>query len=511
MKSKRVTYPLKDRWSYLWLLIGALLTLVSNGRWMIPIAFWLSSIFLIRFMRTQKAWSGFLMISLVMFVTISLAAYGWMFWVPLGQYLMMMAVNALTICVLPFVIDRWLTQKFSGFATTLIYPMAATAFEFLSIMGNPMGTVGASPYTQYSNLALVQIVSLTGMWGLSFLIAWLASIVNWAWERKFEWSQIRRGVAIYTGIMLAVVAYGSARLAFAPAPSDTVRMHGITMVDMREEIPDLVDAKQKDWQTFRQMSAGFQGLYLDATIEQAEAGAKVIHWPELALWVPEEDEPGLLQRSQVIAQEFDVYLVLPYGVYYQDGRKPKNKLVMVDTEGEIVLEHLKFGGAMIEGNEPGDGILHAVETQFGKVTAVICADTQFPTQLRQVGRMDADIIFSPTLEVAALDPYIAHIAAFRAIENGVTLVRQADNGLSVVIDPYGRILASVDHFQAGERLLVAQVPVKAGVFTLYPIIGDAFAWLTVLGLVVLVIVGLVQGIRGKRILAAAKGQTQPVS
>jgi apolipoprotein N-acyltransferase len=434
-----------------------------------------------------------------------------MFWVPLGQYLVMMAINAFTICALPYIIDRWLTQRVRGFASTLIYPTAATAFEFLSVMSNPMGTVGASPYTQYGNLAVVQIVSLTGMWGLNFLIYWLASTVNWAWENKFEWLKIRRGAAVYGGIMLAVVVYGGARLAFAPSPGETVRMHGITVVDMREEIPNLLDAMHKDWAAFRQMSAGFQERYLEATIEQAEAGAELIHWPELALWVPEEDETGLLQRSKEIAQRLDVYLVLSYGVHYQDGRKTRNKLVMLDPEGQIVLEHLKFGGAMIEGNEPGDGVLHSVETPFGLVTAVICADTQFPVQVQQAGRMGADILFSPTLEVAALDPYIAHIAAFRAIENGVTVVRQADNGLSVVIDPYGRILASVDHFQAGERLLVAQVPANANVFTLYPVIGDLFAWLTVFALAVIMVIALVQGRREKRNLEAERRQAQPVS
>ncbi|MFC1879461.1 nitrilase-related carbon-nitrogen hydrolase [Chloroflexota bacterium] len=511
MKLKTNIYPLKDRWSYLWLLLGGLLTLFSNGRLAIPLAIWLGNIFIIRFMRTQKAWRGFILVSLTMFVTVSLAAYGWMFWVPLGQYLMMMAVNALTICILPFVIDRWLTQRVRGFSSTLIFPLAATALEFLSISGNPMGTVGASPYTQYGNLALVQIISLTGMWGLNFLMCWLASIVNWAWENRFEWKKIGRGVAVYSGIMLLVVVYGSARLAFAPSASETVRMHGITMVDMREEIPNLLDARRQDWQAFRQMSAGFQERYLEATIEQAEAGAEVVHWPELALWVPEEDEAGLLQRSREIAQQYDLYLVLPYGVIYPDDRKTKNKLVMLDSGGQIVLEHKKYGGAMIEGNEPGDGILHSVETPFGKVTAVICADTNFPAAIRQVGHLDADILFSPSLEVSALDPYHAHMAAFRAIENGVTVVRQADNGLSVVIDPYGRIIASVDHFQSGERLLVAQVPAKAGVFTLYPIIGDLFAWLTVAALAAIMVVALFQGLREKRSLAAAQKQVPAVS
>jgi len=32
------TYPIADRWAYLWLAIGTILSLVSSGRWAIPLA-----------------------------------------------------------------------------------------------------------------------------------------------------------------------------------------------------------------------------------------------------------------------------------------------------------------------------------------------------------------------------------------------------------------------------------------------------------------------------------------
>ena len=72
------------------------------------------------------------------------------------------------------------------------------------------------------------------------------------------------------------------------------------------------------------------------------------------------------------------------------------------------------------------------------------------------------------------------MAVFRAIENGISIVRQADNGLSMAADPYGRVLAQVDHFTSSERVMVAQVPIQ-GVPTLYPVIGDMFGWLSIVG------------------------------
>jgi apolipoprotein N-acyltransferase len=77
------------------------------------------------------------------------------------------------------------------------------------------------------------------------------------------------------------------------------------------------------------------------------------------------------------------------------------------------------------------------------------------------------------------------MAVFRAIENGVSIVRQADNGLSMATDPHGRVLAQVDHFTSSERVMVAQVPTQ-GVSTLYPVVGDMFGWLSIVGVGVLV-------------------------
>jgi apolipoprotein N-acyltransferase len=75
---------------------------------------------------------------------------------------------------------------------------------------------------------------------------------------------------------------------------------------------------------------------------------------------------------------------------------------------------------------------------------------------------------------------------FRAVENGVTLVRATRWGWSAVVDACGHELACLDHFAASERILVAEVPVAAR-RTLYARIGDAWAWLCVAGLAGIVV------------------------
>jgi apolipoprotein N-acyltransferase len=89
------------------------------------------------------------------------------------------------------------------------------------------------------------------------------------------------------------------------------------------------------------------------------------------------------------------------------------------------------------------------------------------------------------------------MAVFRAVENGVSLVRQAKNGLSIATDPYGRTLATMNHFTASERLMIAQVP-TTGVTTVHSVIGDLFAWTTVIAFPLLICRVFIQSRQSKQ-------------
>jgi apolipoprotein N-acyltransferase len=77
------------------------------------------------------------------------------------------------------------------------------------------------------------------------------------------------------------------------------------------------------------------------------------------------------------------------------------------------------------------------------------------------------------------------MAIFRAIENGVSLVRPTGNGISLAVDDLGRLRAyNADYFVAGKHTMITTVPIQ-GRPTLYSRIGDTFAYLCVVGLIVL--------------------------
>jgi len=491
MKIERTNTPVQvDRLSYLWLAIGTLLGFF----WTMPLTVWLGAVFILRFMRTQRVWLGFILVWLSSYVTLGITLRD-MLPLPLPMYLISMAISTLMVFALPYLADRLLAYRLKGFASTLVFPLAVTGMDFIGATTNPMGSLGAYAYALNDNMVLLQLLSITGMWGITFLVSWFASVVNWIWERSFVWPEIRRGAAIYAGILLVVMLYGSARLTFAPLVTGTVRVHGFTAVDMRKNWGELKRIIVRDgWQAMRQKTAEYHNRYFEGTVREARAGAQIVLWPEMAVMVPKEDEPVFIARAQQIAREEGIYLAMAIGTVYQDESSPwENKLIVVDPAGKIVLEHYKYGGKMLEGFKPGDGVLRTVETPFGTLSGIVCWDTDFPATVSQAGRNGTDILLSPSLDFRAIDPMHAYMAIYRAIENGVAVVRQSDNGLSVVADPYGRVLAAVDHFTASERVTVAQVPAKAHVFTIYSVIGDLFGWLTVVGFVVVAVWAVARG------------------
>ena len=76
------------------------------------------------------------------------------------------------------------------------------------------------------------------------------------------------------------------------------------------------------------------------------------------------------------------------------------------------------------------------------------------------------------------------MATFRAIEDGLWVVRPVLSGVSGVIDPYGQVQAQTDSFSGGEPTATAVI-VSRSTPTLYVRFGDWFAYLCVAGLAAL--------------------------
>jgi apolipoprotein N-acyltransferase len=147
-----------------------------------------------------------------------------------------------------------------------------------------------------------------------------------------------------------------------------------------------------------------------------------------------------------------------------------------------------------------------VQTPFGRLATVICFDADFPALMRQVGKASADILLVPANDWQPVAAVHAHVATFRAVENGVSLVRATGNGLTIAVDSLGQTLAAADYFDTEKLTLVVDVPTE-GQWTLYARTGDLFAFLCIGALAGAAIFGVLRRVRTPRV---AEGGTVPV-
>ena len=474
--------------SLLWLAMGGILRLFDFGRWTIPLAAWLAPVFLIHFARLNDPFLGAVVIWLVMMLAGYFALRG-VIPLPGVAYPIFIALLA-GLWALPFLADRLLFDRLPGLSSTLVFPLAWVVYEFIVAKASPFGTWGSIAYTQYGNRPLMQLASVTGLSGIAFLVAWLGPIVNFAWDRQFHGAPAASALMVYGVTLGLVLLAGGARLAFSRHaitvrtaaigwPEDLVGMDKV----MRVFTPKPLDETEQG--ALRDAYLLLQDYFLAETTREARAGAKIVVWPEINLMVFRSDEDAFMKRARRLAREEHVYLLMGIGVHRSgEARALENKAVLVDPSGEIAFSYVKthpVPGAEAMVSVRGDGRPPTKDTPHGRMAAVVCYDMDFPPLLRRVGRARADILLVPASDNTTIQ-HLHHVqAVFRAVENGVSMLRATRWGLSSAVDPLGRTLALMEDSVAAQKAMVAQLP-TAGVATLYSRIGDLFAWLCVAGL-----------------------------
>ncbi|HSU59578.1 MAG TPA: hypothetical protein VLI55_09720, partial [Bryobacteraceae bacterium] len=101
----------------------------------------------------------------------------------------------------------------------------------------------------------------------------------------------------------------------------------------------------------------------------------------------------------------------------------------------------------------------------------------FASLSRQYGKAGTALILTPAWDFVVDRAWHGHIAIMRGVESGFSIARSAKNGYLTVSDARGRILAETRSNSAPFATLVAEVPAVHHT-TLYLLLGDWFAWLT---------------------------------
>ncbi len=333
-------------------------------------------------------------------------------------------------------------------------------------------------YTQWEHTALIQFASVTGVYGLGAAVCFTGALAGALLAR--ELSAVKRGLFFIPALLLfsGIWLFGRHKLANAPAP---VRYLNVSLLQ-----PSIDQYAKWDAAEAADIKNRMAALYGEA------AGADLAIWPENALpcWIDAPDCYAWL-RSVVGGGKTGS---LVGSVSRGDGKHVA--AFLLDEKGEISASYNKrqlvpfgeyvpmrsFLGRYIKPVAalgeflPGAADQKLVQLRGFKLGIAICYESIFPYLFTGQTNAGADVFINITNDGWYLDtaaPY-QHFAAniFRAVENRRSVARAANNGISAVIDPWGRVLART---KLNERAaLKAAVPV-CGEQALFPVYGQWFA------------------------------------
>jgi apolipoprotein N-acyltransferase len=480
--------------SWLWLAIAAVLLPFSNGADTISLAAWLAPVFLLRFVRVQSFKVG-VPVAYALLIAAFTYQFRGMIPIPGIGHAIFLAVWGMQL-VLPYIVDRFMIGRLSGLTASLAFPTTWVVAEFVLSRG-PYGTWGSAAYSQYGNLGLLQILTVTGLWGITFLIGWLASVCNWLLEDGLGPTHTRLAAWLCFGTIMIVILLGSARLALFPPSSQTVRVASISarQVATHPSAPIIGriwngKATKADSDEFRMWAVATDNDLLVRAEQEMQAGAKIVFWAEINAEVLKGDEAGFVARGGELAEKYNAYLGMALAVHKEEGTSAnENKMILIRPDGQVAWEYNKVRPVPGDLQVFGDGKLRVSETPYGRLSSIICFDGGFPQVVAQAGHLKADILLDPSNDWHAIDPWHTQMASFRAIEQGMNLVRQTSRGRSAAFDYQGRELASMDHFRSTNLAMVSEIPSR-GVRTIYSVLGDWFAWICLTAIAVLLALSL---------------------
>ncbi|HEX7570425.1 MAG TPA: apolipoprotein N-acyltransferase [Verrucomicrobiae bacterium] len=437
-----------------------------------------------------------------------------------------------------FQISNWIGRV----RWTLTGAAAWVALELLRgwlFSGFPWSYLGAS---QYKLVPLIQIASTTGVYGVSFLVVWLSLALYAAVEMIFRNPAKRHvwqaEIALPLVTVLLLFVGGTLAVNRETPAGKTLR---VTLV--QPSVPQtLIWSPTEDEKRFAELLATSQRA-LDSegrvplvpnSNDTANSGTPGTRPSDLLVW-PESAVPMLdgaydtvsrFARSNHVAILFNgddadfrpdatnffnsAFFIQPdgkcAGVYH------KQKLVIF---GEYVplarwLPFLKYLTPIEGGWTPGDkpvvfqlagrgerpreplvnldgGSPGVSPHQPINISPLICFEDVFPGTARAAAAGGPDLLVNLTNdgwfgESAEQWQHLAN-AVFRAVENGVPLVRCANNGVTGWIDAHGRvreIFRTSAGSEYGPGALTVEIPLPAATEkpapTFYQRHGDWFGW-----------------------------------
>jgi apolipoprotein N-acyltransferase len=399
----------------------------------------------------------------------------------------------------------------TGLPAAVVGPALWVALEYLrshvSFLSLPFMLLG---HSQHAFISLIQITALTGVYGISFLIvAANVALGEYCLARFRQQSLSTRVqrcapssvvVLVLTGLaVIAVVGFGTHVLS-KEAIGDRIRIAVV-----QGSIP-------QDHKWDKESKEFILSRYETLTRQVTEQSPEFIVWPETAVPGDILHERLLGDRIRSLARELKTPLLVGSaenakfakremsGKYFNsaflisaDGNlEGQYKKIILVPFGEYVplREHIQW--PEILASDMGDMVPGEDYTVFTlgnvRLATLICWETIFPDLVREFAKRGARLIVNPTNEAMFRETAISYqylaMSTFRAVENGVVIIRAANTGVSAFIDPFGRIIARLRDEKGAELFvpgtLVEDVLVPIHEMTFYTRHGDLFALVQIL-------------------------------
>ena len=446
----------------LWYLaIGVITMAISHMTFSIELMAWVSSVPFLIYLNLTQGWK-----SRIAFVLALVLAWSFVVTKIISDPIPLMLVFLYSIPISFFHLPGYLiwskyrNQKHGLF----LFPVVMVIMEWIQYTFTPLASWGVAAYTMHDNVSLIQTVSLFGLAGLSFLIYWVnVSIANIIFTTKTSIATFQLPAII----LCFLIVFGSIRYDLSKVKGvDTL---SVATVGTDSEVSGLpLPSNESNKQT--------KTALFNRTRKAAKGGAQIISWNEAALFIMPEDENEWINSIRELAIELNITLVASYVTPISTTPfRYENKYQLIDSSGNIMHSYLKHepvpGEPAVQGMSP----LKVVDISETKVGAAICYDYDFPYLARGYGALEADLVIIPSSDWRGIDPVHTEMAAFRAVEQGHSVLRSTRFGLSAAITPYGEMVSQQSSFDRNGKIMYAQLPGN-GVITVYSIIHDSFVY-----------------------------------
>ncbi|MDE1162469.1 MAG: apolipoprotein N-acyltransferase [Acidobacteriaceae bacterium] len=382
-------------------------------------------------------------------------------------------------------------ERLSASTALLLAPFAWVAVELARarITGFPWDLLG---YTQIDNLALTRMAPITGVMGLSLLVA----VVNALWLGRWRVrSSVAQRVVFITAAVVVVtltVLEVTWRPEELPASRHAVLLQSNLSVGAESGPKETRDQLLQKLSTLSLQAAG-SAEHVDL-VAWPEAPADFIDGDPLfresigslakQLRAPVIADSIAVERNATVPEAGKLYNSASFfasdGSY--SGRYDKMHLVPFG-EYTPYKDLFFFAGHLLDnvgGFSPGTQhtLFHADGHSIG---VFICYESIFGDEVRELAKNGADVLLNLSDDGWYGDSSAPwehlDMVRMRAIENNRWLLRSTNTGVTTVIDPYGRMGTSLPRHRRGA--LAATFAYRQGT-TFYTRHGDWLGWLCAL-------------------------------